>query len=126
DNATNRHILEEWLRAWELEPAAAGDGLTALDLLWHRVAQGRPYPLVLLDARMPDTDGLALAAKIRQRAELSQTRIIMLTSGERPGERARTCHLQTAATLLKPLHPRELLETILKVMSNLGDGEPLT
>ena len=65
DNATNRHILEEWLRGWQMEPAAVGDGLAALDALWHAVGLGRPYALVLLDARMPDTDGLALAAKIR-------------------------------------------------------------
>jgi CheY-like chemotaxis protein len=126
DNATNRHILEEWLRGWEMQPVTAGDGLTALDLLWHRVAQGRPYPLVLLDARMPDTDGLALAAKIRQRAELSQTRIIMLTSEERPGDRARSRQLKISANLLKPLYPSELQETILRVMSYQGDGEPLT
>jgi hypothetical protein len=30
-----------------------------------------------------------LAAKIRQRAELSSSRIILLTSGERPGDRDR-------------------------------------
>jgi hypothetical protein len=26
DNATNRHILWEWLRAWQMDPAEAGDG----------------------------------------------------------------------------------------------------
>ena len=86
DNVTNRHILEEWLRGWQMEPAAVGDGLAALSDLWHAVGLGRPYALVLLDARMPDTDGLALAAQIRQRAELSATRIILLTSGDRPGD----------------------------------------
>ena len=84
DNATNRHILEEWLRGWQMEPTAVGDGLAAMDALWHGVALGRPYALVLLDARMPDTDGLALAAMIRERAELSATRIILLTSGDPP------------------------------------------
>ena len=63
DNATNRHILEEWLPVLAMEPAAAGDGVAAMDALWRAVGQGRPYPLVLLDARMPDIDGLALAAQ---------------------------------------------------------------
>ena len=87
DNATNRHILEEWLRGWQMEPAAVGDGLAALDALWDAVGVGRPYALVLLDARMPDTDGLALAAKIRKRAELSATRIILLDLGRPPRRR---------------------------------------
>src|SRR5438552_7793327 len=98
DNATNRRVLEEWLRGWQMEPTAAGDGVTAMDALWHGVAQRRPYPLVLLDGRMPDIDGLALAAKIRQRAELSATRIILLTSGDRPGDPTRARQLGIPAT----------------------------
>jgi PAS domain S-box-containing protein len=125
DNATNRHILEEWLRGYSMEPTAAGDGVTAMAALWRGVAQGRPYPLALLDGRMPDIDGLALAAKIREQAELSATRLILLTSGERPGDLTRVRQLGIRATLLKPLQPRELMETILRVMGHQGDLEGL-
>ena len=124
DNATNRHILEEWLRGWQMEPAAVGDGLAALNALWHAVGLGRPYALVLLDARMPDTDGLALAAQIRQRAELSATRIILLTSGDRPGDVARSRELRIDAHLLKPVQQDELLETIYRVMSRADGNAP--
>ncbi|HEV3261236.1 MAG TPA: PAS domain S-box protein [Gemmataceae bacterium] len=117
DNTTNRHILREWLRGWQMEPAAAGDGVAAMDALWDAVTLGRPYALVLLDARMPDTDGLALAAQIRKRAELSATRLILLTSGDRPGDRDRTRELRIDAHLLKPVQQEELLETIYQVMS---------
>src|SRR5262249_18858757 len=86
DNATNRHILQEWLRAWQVEAEAVGDGLAALNALWHAVSLGRPFALVLLDARMPDTDGLALAAHIRKQPPLSAARLILLTSGDRPGD----------------------------------------
>jgi two-component system, sensor histidine kinase and response regulator len=99
-NATNRHILEEWLRGWQMDPSAVGDGLATMDALWHGAANGRPYALVLLDARMPDTDGLAVVAKIRERAELAATRIILLTSGERPGDPARIRELRIDAQLL--------------------------
>ena len=124
DNGTNRRILEEWLRGWQMEPAAVGDGLAALDALWGAVSVGRPYALVLLDARMPDTDGLALAAKIRKRAELSATRIILLTSGDRPGDPALSRELRIDAHLLKPVQQDELLETIYRVMSRSNGDAP--
>jgi signal transduction histidine kinase/CheY-like chemotaxis protein len=123
DNATNRRILEEWLRGYAMEPTAAGDGVSAMDALWHGLAQGRPYTLVLLDGRMPDIDGLALAAKIRQRAELSATRIILLTSGDRPGDLSRARQLGISANLLKPLQQREMMEAIFRVMGYQGDPE---
>ena len=89
DNATNRHILEEWLRGWQMKPATAGDAAAALDALRQATAGGRPFPLMLLDARMPAVDGLALAEQVRQDPRLSATRIILLTSGDRPGDPVR-------------------------------------
>jgi len=125
DNTVNRHILKEWLRGWQMEPTSVGDGLAAMDALWHAVNSGRPYPLVLLDARMPDTDGLTLAAKIRERAELSATRIILLTSGDRPGDLERFRELRVNAHLLKPVPEGELLDTIYAVMSRQDADSPL-
>src|SRR5262249_22666496 len=58
-------------------------------------------------------------------AELSATRLILLTSGDRPGDRTRARQLGISATLLKPLQQRELMETILRVMGNEGDPEGL-
>lgn len=124
DNTVNRHILKEWLRGWEMDPTSVGDGLAAMDALWHAVNSGQPYPLVLLDARMPDTDGLTLAAKIRERAELSSTRIILLTSGDRPGDLERFRELRVNAHLLKPVPEAELLDTIYAVMSREETNAP--
>ena len=124
DNATNRQILAEWLRGWQTDPTAVGDGMAAMDALWHRAANGRPYALVLLDARMPDADGLTVAAMIRERAELAATRIMLLTSGERPGDPARVRELRIDAQLLKPVQQDELLETIYRVMSRSQRNAP--
>ena len=123
DNPTNRHILQEWLTGWQMEPVAVGDGLAAMGALWDAVSVGRPYPLILLDARMPDTDGLALAARIRERAALSAVRIILLTSDHRPGDLARSRELRIDAHLLKPVQQDELLETIYRVMSRVSEDK---
>src|SRR5262249_9605099 len=122
DNATNRYILEECLRGWQMEAAAAGDGLAAMEALWDAVNAGRPYKLMLLDARMPDIDGLALAARVRKRPELAGTRFILLTSGDRPADWNRIRELHIDAHLLKPVQQDELLETIYRVMSHRADA----
>jgi PAS domain S-box-containing protein len=122
DNVTNRQILEGWLRGWHMKPLCMGEGLAALDALWHGAAWGKPYALALLDARMPDVNGLALAAQIRQRSELAGTRIIILTSGDRPGDLARSRALRVDAHLQKPVQPDELLDTIYEVMNRTDAG----
>jgi PAS domain S-box-containing protein len=122
DNATNRHILEEWLRGWQMDAAAVSDGVAALDALWEAATSKRPYELVMLDARMPDTDGLAIAELIRKRQDLASTRLILLTSGDRPGDIAQYRQLRINAHLLKPVQQDELLETIYRVMSG-ANGE---
>jgi CheY-like chemotaxis protein len=73
---------------------------------------------------MPDTDGLALAAWIRERAALSDLRIILLTSDHRPGDAARSRELRIDAHLLKPVQQDELLETIYRVMSRAQGDAP--
>src|SRR6202035_2468281 len=62
-------------------------------------------------------------AQIRKRAELSATRIILLTSGDRPGDRDRTRELRMDAHMLKPVQHEELLETISRVMSRARGEE---
>src|SRR6202035_3058054 len=58
-----------------------------------------------------------VAAMIRERTELAATRIILLTSGERPGDPARFRELRIDAQLLKPVQQDELLETMYRAMS---------
>jgi PAS domain S-box-containing protein len=123
DNDTNRRILKDWLRGWHTEADVAADGLAAMDALLQSTASGRPYDLVLLDARMPDMDGLGLATRIRELAELAGTRIILLTSGDRPGDMARFRELGINAHLQKPVMQEQLLETIHHVMGG-GSAAP--
>src|SRR5262249_49367713 len=65
DNATNRTILHEQLKAWGLSSGSAASGQQALTLLRAAVAEDTPYDLALLDFQMPEMDGLALACAIQ-------------------------------------------------------------
>ncbi|HTN77553.1 MAG TPA: PAS domain S-box protein [Pirellulaceae bacterium] len=124
DNATNRHILDEWLHNWQMNPVLVASGNDALAALALAANSGEPYPLVLLDGRMPDLHGLDVAVKIRERAELGDPQIILLTSGERAGDLALARELRIGASMLKPVQPSELLDTITRVMSQPVGGAP--
>src|SRR5262249_46691295 len=124
DNTSSRLLLDGWLRGWGMDATSVGDGMAAMDALWHGVATGRPIELVLVDARMPDTDGLALVARIRERAELAATRIVLLAAGEKPGDMARLRDLRVEAYLAKPVLQVELLETVAEVLGRSSEAAP--
>jgi two-component system sensor histidine kinase/response regulator len=101
-------------------PTSAGDALTAMGALWDAASLGHPYTLVLLDARMPDTDGWAFAAQIRGRAGLPLLRVVMLTHADRASFRHHSSEVGVDAQVLKPVQPRELLDALHDVTERKG------
>ncbi|MSS71130.1 MAG: response regulator [Candidatus Latescibacteria bacterium] len=73
DNATNRYIFEEILMNWGMKPRAVENGREALESLERAREAGTPFAVALLDFHMPEMDGLALAERIKQRPDLSDT-----------------------------------------------------
>jgi CheY-like chemotaxis protein len=86
DNATNRRILEEILRSWQMIPSTAPSATEAVKLLLEARQKRQPFGLVLTDAHMPRVDGFMLAEQIRRDATLGGTVVMMLTSGDRPDD----------------------------------------
>jgi PAS domain S-box-containing protein len=112
DTATNRRILGEILRHWYMEPTLAESASQAMELLHVAHRAGTPYQLILTDAHMPDIDGFMLTQSLRQDPTLAATKVIMLTSGDRPEDTSHCGSLGIAAYLLKPAKQSELLEAI--------------
>jgi two-component system, sensor histidine kinase and response regulator len=112
DNATNRRIQEEILANWRMQPTAVAGARDALVALGEAQQAGRPFALVLSDANMPDRDGFWLAEQIQAEARLHGAIIMMLTSGDRPGDIARCERLGIAAYLMKPIKQSELFDAI--------------
>jgi PAS domain S-box-containing protein len=116
DNATNRMILEETLRSWQLKPTVVDGGPAALAEMRRRAAAGEPFPLVLLDVMMPEMDGFALAEEMKQHPELAGATVMMLSSSGQPGGAARCRRLGVASFLMKPLKQSELLDALLNAL----------
>jgi PAS domain S-box-containing protein len=115
DNATNRRILEEILTNWHMKPKVVQSARLALEELQRAVDAGQPYPLVLLDALMPEMDGYMLAQKIQEHPHFGGTIIMMLSSADSSIHQARD--LGVAAALMKPIKQSELFDAI---MTSLG------
>jgi signal transduction histidine kinase/CheY-like chemotaxis protein len=120
DNATNRLILEEMTRNWDMLPTAVSNATDAFRALQEASRSGTPFPLVLSDVNMPNVDGFELVQWIRQDPDLAPTRIILLTSGARPQDTRRAEGLD-AGHLMKPVKQSELFNAI---AVSLGAGVP--
>jgi len=116
DNATNRLILEEMLRNWGMLPTAVPGVREALEQLRQARSSGEPFPLVISDVQMPELDGFALVNEIRQDPTIGSTVIMMLTSGDRPGDIAQCEEMGVAAYLLKPVKQSELFDAVMMAM----------
>jgi signal transduction histidine kinase/DNA-binding response OmpR family regulator len=121
DNGTNRLILRETLASWGATVAEAAGGEAALAELRRAVREKTPYGLVILDLRMPDMDGFAVAQALRDDPGLASAAVMMLPSVHRGGDIARARELGVAGYLIKPVKRNDLLEAAL---SALGRAQP--
>jgi PAS domain S-box-containing protein len=115
DNRTNRRVLSEILKRWEMQAGLAEGGEQALAELAAE-SSGAPYSLILMDMHMPEMDGFTLIERIGQRPELHAPTIMMLTSAGHRGDVERCRDLGVAAYLLKPIRQAELRESIARVL----------
>ncbi|MCY3788580.1 MAG: response regulator, partial [Gemmatimonadetes bacterium] len=117
DHATNRRILEEVLKSWEMEVELVESGSAAIAAL-EAAAQTSagsaesPFDLVLMDLMMPEMDGLETVAIIRENAAFAQVPVLLLSSADRAGFSARARSLGIARSLIKPIKQSDLLEAI--------------
>ena len=116
DNAVNRRILDAMLKHWLMTPTLTEGGQAGLAAMREHKKAGKAFPLVLLDAQMPDMDGFALAEEIKKDPELAGATLMMLTSSGRPGDGARCREFGIAAYMVKPIRQSELLEAILAAL----------
>jgi signal transduction histidine kinase/DNA-binding response OmpR family regulator len=126
DNATNRRILEEMLRRWHMVPILADGARAALLTLNEAANQGVRFPLVILDANMPEMDGFELAGKIKQDVRFDDPSIIMLTSALRTGDAARSSRSGISARMPKPVKQSELYDLIVDTLARSRNGQELS
>ena len=123
DNANNRRVLQALLKTWGMRPSTADGGAAAIQVLEAGKNNNESFPLVILDAQMPNMDGFSVAERIKEDPQLAGAVIMMLTSAGQRGDGARCRELGIAAYLTKPVRQTELLEAI-HVALGRPAGEP--
>ncbi|MGA2306745.1 MAG: response regulator [Acidimicrobiales bacterium] len=118
DNATNRRILCQQLRAWGVEPVEAEDGYQALGQAAAAAQTGRTFDIGVIDLNMPEMDGIELAGILKADPETAATILFLLSSsGERLG--AAEAHLKGFAdSLTKPVRQSELFDCLISGLNS--------
>lgn len=130
DNATNRRILKQMLENWGFRVTAEGDGETALDLFREADDDDDPFALAIVDREMPSLDGFELAEKLTDLTDTPPPTLLMLSSSDTVGDRARAVNLDIKRYLLKPIQQSDLNDALAELLypetreqEEAGDGE---
>lgn len=116
DSSTVRRIIEGTLLRDGFNVDSFADGLEAMQSLL-RGATLVP-DLVLLDIRLPQLDGYAVARLLRQKSEFSHTVIVMISSQDSIFDRLRGKMVGASAHITKPFKPGEVLEVVHQLLDH--------
>ncbi|MCG9916702.1 MAG: response regulator [Phenylobacterium sp.] len=107
DSAVIRILLDDVLSALGYEVQVAEDGVSALAMM----AASRP-DVVLTDLNMPQMDGFALLAAMRDLPDLATLPVVVISSEDGEAKQARGKAEGVAGWIVKPFEPAELIEAL--------------
>ena len=120
----NRLMVRETMAYCRAEVSEASSGAEALVAIRSAVVMNRPYKIVLLDMRMPDTDGLDLVRRIR-REQLPTAALIPMLYADDIGQQVGQLRThQLDAYLVKPITRRGLFRAIGRKLAEDNASSP--
>ncbi|MDD5094655.1 MAG: PAS domain S-box protein [Dehalococcoidia bacterium] len=125
DTATNRMILNKMVSELGARVVEAEDGEQGFAEYQRARLDSDPYRLVLLDCRMPGTDGFQMMEKIKGETRDRNTVIMMLTSDNRQGDITRAKEMGIDRYLIKPVKRQDLLASIADSLGRAKTTETL-
>lgn len=112
DNGSTRDILKQMLKSWSMKPVTADSADAALQMIESASADGEGFPLLIVDAVMPNHDGIELLETIGQSTESSGATILMMSPADQQLFRSRANDIEISAILDKPVSQSGLLNAI--------------
>lgn len=114
DNRTNRLILNEKLRSWEMMPTATGSPLEALDL----IKTDSDYGAYIIDYKMPEMNGIELARNVKDIKGTDAPPLILFSSISLVDEQFRKGinEIGFSSVLTKPSRSGQLLSALMTAL----------
>jgi two-component system sensor histidine kinase/response regulator len=126
DNATAREILQEPLGTVVSQVDAVPSGPEAIAAI-QRQDRVAPYDIVFMDWRMPGMDGLVASRHIKSNETLKHPpAIVLVTAFGREEVREEAERLQLDGFLLKPVTKSMIVDTLVNVFAQAGEGDTVT
>lgn len=109
------------LKRWNATFLVAKSGSEAQELIRKQASRGSAFELVIIDYRLPDMDGLELAAQLKASYPHSNLHLCLMTSfhDEVILDKVENSGIKTILT--KPVKPSKLKETILQLRSGTSN-----
>jgi signal transduction histidine kinase/CheY-like chemotaxis protein len=120
DNEDNLFTLRQMLAPFAFDILTASTGRQAIEICRREMPE-----LVIMDVQMPGMSGLQATGAIRALPGGAKVPILALTAQAMSGDRERILDAGTDAYLAKPVPPRELRETVARLISSRQSDEPL-
>jgi len=118
DGRDNQYLIALFLRSAGAQVDIVDHGQAAIDKVRSVRHENRPYDLVLMDMQMPELDGYAATALLRNLGY--EGPIVALTAHAMAGDREKCLAAGCSDYLSKPVTRNDLLRA---VAANLGTGE---
>lgn len=117
DEAPNRALVRAILSRAADPRLRDATLIEAADLATARsILAKQAVTVVLLDVRLPDGNGLALARELRSRASADRPRVLILSASVLPNERETALAAGADGFLGKPYKPADLVDWLLQLI----------
>ncbi|TFG60346.1 MAG: response regulator [Spirochaetales bacterium] len=125
DDEALRVMLKKMAARFSLPADTAGTGEDALRIMKKRLAEGAPYPVMIVDWKMPGIDGLETARRVRGQEGLKHTAIILMATFDSAyKELEKTAAGLVDGFLLKPVDTNHLIASLKQWIPAAGTARP--
>lgn len=113
DNPTERRVLMQTCTEFSWDVEGVDNGMAMVELVMQSVADQRPIDCIVLDWRMPQLDGLAALAELKQRlGVIPMPSVIMVTAEDSTVLRKVLSNARPDTILTKPIDPSILFNSV--------------